>query len=142
LHLRRSARSRHVSCTNPCTARHGLRSSPRSGTLRATPGSPGRQESAHGPIEVSPCRPEGSGVGLCLPGRGDDPFASLISEGGPGCGAAPREKADGFTDRRRSGASAHNDLRRRRQSPSPIDPHPTYVPRPSARTRSRSTRLI
>jgi hypothetical protein len=26
-----------------------------------------------GPIEVSPCRPGGSGVGLCLPGRGDDP---------------------------------------------------------------------
>ena len=25
------------------------------------------------------------------------PFASPISEGGPGCGAAPREKADGFT---------------------------------------------
>jgi hypothetical protein len=75
---------------------HGVRSSPRSGTPWATPGSPGRQGSARGPIEASPCRPAGSGVGLCLPGRGDDPFASPISEGGPGCGAAPREKADGF----------------------------------------------
>jgi hypothetical protein len=27
-----------------------------------------------GPIEASPCRPRGSGVGLCLPERGDDPF--------------------------------------------------------------------
>jgi hypothetical protein len=50
-----------------------------------------------GPIEVSPCRPGGSGVRALPSGRGDDPARIPISEGGPGCGAAPREKGDGFT---------------------------------------------
>jgi hypothetical protein len=38
-----------------------------------------------GRIEASPCRPGGSGVGLCLSGRGDDPHSDTpLFEGGPG----------------------------------------------------------
>jgi hypothetical protein len=77
---------------------YGVRSSPRSGTLRATPGSPGRQGSARGPIEASPCRPGGSGVGLCLPGRGDDPVCIPHLRGRVAVrGRAPRESRR-FTD--------------------------------------------
>jgi hypothetical protein len=57
------------------------------------PGSPGRQGSAAGSIEVSPCRPGGSGVGLCLPGRGDDRSLLPSPREGLGCwGSAPAEK--------------------------------------------------
>jgi hypothetical protein len=95
LRLGRSAQSQRVSCTNPCTPWHGVRSSPRSGTLRATPGSLGRQGSAR---RAEPKRalapPEVPGVGLCLPGRGHD-LPLPISDGGPGCGQRPA-KADGL----------------------------------------------
>ncbi len=56
--------------------------------LRGGKGLPG------GSSETSPCRPGGSGVGLCLPGRGDDPGSvPPISEGGPGVrGRRPRNE--------------------------------------------------
>jgi hypothetical protein len=110
LRLQRSTRSRRVSCTNPCTSspRRQVTSSvgrpvcyPRfSREARVCPWA-GRSE---------PCRLGGSRVGLCLSGRGDDPrFASPISEGAPGCRAAPSEKASigaGWKPRRLSAAVA------------------------------------
>jgi hypothetical protein len=68
---------------------HPLGYSRFSGTARVCP--QGRAKRAH-------AVPGGSGVGLCLPGRGDNLRSDPpISEGGPGVRAAPRNKADGFT---------------------------------------------
>src|SRR5437763_17095418 len=64
-------------------------------------GSPGWQGSPTGSFEVSPCRPGGSGVGLCLAVRGDDPFASPSLREGRGAGQRPAIETDGFTVRRR-----------------------------------------
>jgi hypothetical protein len=63
--------------------------SPRSGTSPATRVLRGRKGVPGGPSEASPGGPGGSGVGLCLPGREDDPLVP-ISEAGPGVrGSAP-----------------------------------------------------
>jgi hypothetical protein len=86
-----------------------------------------------GSIEMSPCHPGGSGVGLCLPGEEMTPFASPISEGGPGCGAAPREKADGFTDHDRCDRRTAVRLGKHACPGSGLRARPTYIPRPAAR---------
>jgi hypothetical protein len=79
----------------------GVRSSPRSGTLRASPGSPGTARVCpQGRSKRALAVPGGSGVGLCLPGRGDDPLLHLRGRAGVR-GRAPRY-ADGFTGSWRS----------------------------------------
>ena len=72
---------------------HGARSSPRSGTPRATPGSQGRQGSARrvGRSEPLPGL-GGSGVGLYLPGRGDNPGVIPISERRSGVRGSARDR--------------------------------------------------
>jgi hypothetical protein len=86
------------------------------GTLWATPGSPGRQRSARRAERTSPCRPGGSGVGLCLPGRGDDPRSDTPS---------PRE------GRVRDSAPAKGRRLYIRESAASLDPWPLPAAKPS-----------
>jgi hypothetical protein len=84
---------------------------------------------------VSPLLPPGgSGVGLCLPGRGDDPICIPISEGGPGVrGQRPRDKADGFTSGHRCFTRCTLPDQGRRDSRSRERAvHPAYIPRGTA----------
>jgi hypothetical protein len=60
------------------------------------------------------------------------PVRFPISEGGPGCGAAHREKADGFTDRDRCDQQTRNHLRRHRVPGYGLRVRPTYIPRAAA----------
>src|SRR5262249_6273485 len=78
LRLRRSTRSRRASCANACTPSAGRQVI---SLVRHLVGYPG----IFGTARV--CRPGSSDAGLCLHRRGDDPFASSISDGRPRCGS-------------------------------------------------------
>src|SRR5215470_1233984 len=89
---------------------HGVKVISSPGHLLGYPGfSGGGKGLPSGSIEVSPCCPRGSGVGLCQPGRGDDPVCIPHLRGrAGGSGAAPPQESRRFTD----GYRCHRNMRR------------------------------
>ena len=72
----------------------------------------GWQDSARRIDRSEPCRPEVPGQGSACPGEEMATVCSPSPRGGPGCGAAPRNRADGGQGAQTRPAHAAVDARR------------------------------